>query len=208
MTSQPSLRLSNPTTYHIMAQQSTHPLVDSDQMHYNQPSVYSRDSPLSDTVDHHDSFHANVFSQTMDYDDDMDYSRLYDRHSISSTTQPSMDVFPLDIHRRSSAATDTTLQSVQGANDPSSFNNHMFMIEPSQNLAMSAPANMGFEYDYNLHSVHPSAIPMMNSTSVVPSTYMTRSYEDDYALQMNLQIDIEKRKKRRETHNAGNSISV
>lgn len=108
----------------------------------------------------------------------------------------------MDIHRRSSTATDTTLQSLQGRNhhsnqhhqhhqqqqqqDASLYGNQPVFIpgsslDSAQSLAMSAPANMGYEYGYPANNV-----PLDNGStgSANNSTNMARSFEDDYTVQM------------------------
>lgn len=116
----------------------------------------------------------------------------------------------MDIHRRSSVATDATAYSLKYPSQPQPQQQEyhpqqqqqqqqpMFIpsssLESNHSLAMSAPANMG--YDYNNNSVYPTAttstgLQMENngSNSSIPgsagnSTSMARSFEEDYTVQM------------------------
>ncbi|KAI9320615.1 helix-loop-helix DNA-binding domain-containing protein [Dichotomocladium elegans] len=71
---------------------------------------------------------------------------------------------------------------------PSSIYGHR-TARPS--FAMSAPAEIGFSDLYNMNSV---ALPQQFDA--------TGSLQDDYAVQMNLQAIMEKKRRRRESHNA------
>lgn len=76
--------------------------------------------------------------------------------------------------RRSSTATDATLQSM-GRQDY----NPVFMpgsLDSAHSLAMSAPS--GYEYGY------PPPSGTTGNVTVEPSTSTARSFEDDYTVQM------------------------
>ncbi|KAI9261288.1 hypothetical protein EDC94DRAFT_609741 [Helicostylum pulchrum] len=237
-TSQP-LRLRNPTNYHLMAsgQQPYHPLTDIEAQHISQHQqqqfgIHNR-SPPTDQVEFNDSFSQNIManmsatSPLHEYQDDQDFNNqtIYDHKSSFSSTSNGLNTIPMDIHRRSSTATDTTLQSLQGRNhhpnqqhqhqqqqqqqqqqEASLYGNQPVFIpgsslDSTQSLAMSAPANIGYEYGYPANNV-----PLDNGStgSANNSTNMARSFEDDYTVQMNMQLMMEKRRRRRESHNAGN----
>ncbi|KAI8086966.1 Myc-type, basic helix-loop-helix domain-containing protein [Gilbertella persicaria] len=101
----------------------------------------------------------------------------------------------MDIHRRSSAATDVSLQN----NQPVFVSGSSF--DSTHSLAMSAPANMGYEYTYNPLEIHGNHHG--NTTSNQSGGHgLAKSYEDDYTAQLNMQIMMEKRRRRRESHNA------
>ncbi|CAO3577145.1 unnamed protein product [Absidia cylindrospora] len=81
----------------------------------------------------------------------------------------------------------------------------------SSGFPMSAPANIG--YEFNLNSRSPMHSPTNTAqqahiTMALPShqqqqmTDLPQSAEDDYAMQVNLQAMMEKRRRRRESHNA------
>lgn len=106
----------------------------------------------------------------------------------------------LDAHRRSSVATDATLQSIQGRHPQqhrdSGYNAQQQPVyipgnsfEPAHSLAMSAPANMGYEYDYtgnNPQVVNGVPVETASVHSSVPGSNnnTARSFEDDYTAQM------------------------
>jgi hypothetical protein len=118
----------------------------------------------------------------------------------------------MDIHRRSSVATDATAHSsIQGRlsqqynNNNSSQHQPVFIpgssLDSAHSLAMSAPANMGYDYGYpntntsnNNNNVTAAGVgggmPMENgSNSSIPgsasnSNSLARSFEDDYTVQM------------------------
>ncbi|CAO3616291.1 unnamed protein product [Cunninghamella echinulata] len=81
----------------------------------------------------------------------------------------------------------------------------------STNFPMSAPANIGYEFNLNTRqqqqqtngSPNPNHhLPMSMSPSSQQVTDIPPSMEDDYAMQINLQAMMEKRRRRRESHNA------
>jgi hypothetical protein len=92
----------------------------------------------------------------------------------------------MDVHRRSSTATDATLQSIQGRHpQQQEYNQPVFIpgssLDSAHSLAMSAPANINYEYGY---PATVSGLPLENG-SVPGSTGNTaRSFEDDYTVQM------------------------
>ncbi|CAO3608673.1 unnamed protein product [Cunninghamella blakesleeana] len=86
----------------------------------------------------------------------------------------------------------------------------------STNFPMSAPANIGYEFNLNssnhngspttstIHTVSPTNTLSMNlpSHQQQQPTDLSQNIEDDYAMQINLQAMMEKRRRRRESHNA------
>lgn len=244
------LRLRNPTPYHLMATQqqhyntssAPHPLADISSQHtlnQQQQPTYglhnSRDSPASEQIEFNDSFSQNVINSIstplQEYQEDHDFNNsnhMYDnRGSFSSASGHPLNGLSLDAHRRSSVATDATLQSFQGRHPhPQAGQHHdsaynaqqqpMYIpgnsFEPAHSLAMSAPANMGYEYDYAAgnanHAQVVNGVPLDTGSvhNSVPgsnnNTNTARSFEDDYTAQMNMQLMMEKRRRRRESHNA------
>ncbi|KAI9475858.1 MAG: hypothetical protein EXX96DRAFT_484936 [Benjaminiella poitrasii] len=245
--SQQSLRLRNPNTFHLMAtgqhtySQDACSLADAE--HFHQGGSFqlglsnnhsSLDSPNTSEqnkdnhIDFHDSFSqqhlmhpTNISSPNNDYEDY--HHPLYDRTSSFSSTNNMDNIH----HRRSSGATDisSSLQSNTAAS-----NHHQPVFIPGSNnhfdstghsLAMSAPANMGYDYYYEQHQ-HPFSPHQMNQSSNnsnIPATStsptvktdndnssLARSFEDDYTMQMNMQLIMEKRRRRRESHNAGTHL--
>jgi hypothetical protein len=97
----------------------------------------------------------------------------------------------MDIHRRSSTATDISIQ-----NNHYQHHNHQQPVfipgtsldsssAAAHSLAMSAPANMG--YEYTSFSQHAQAIPSIenvSATNTSTSNSLARSFEDDYTVQM------------------------
>ncbi|KAI7886224.1 uncharacterized protein EV154DRAFT_521501 [Mucor mucedo] len=189
-TTQP-LRLRNPTPYHLQQQPTAgHPLTES------RPLGFNHDPPTS-PIDFNNSFSHNLLNQ--DYGDEGDFTPMYNRNSFGSSTQTPMDI------RRSSTATDATLQSM-GRQDY----NPVFMpgsLDSAHSLAMSAPSGYDYGYPSNNPSAHGGgggATGSANNVTLEPSTSGTaRSFEDDYTVQMNMQLMMEKRRRRRESHNAG-----
>ncbi|KAI9344442.1 hypothetical protein BD770DRAFT_414214 [Pilaira anomala] len=220
------LRLRNPTNYHLMAGQqptySLHPLTEIEAQHPMQQQQQqvihnSRDSPSSEPLEFNDSFSRNIMNNTsFEYQgDEHEYTPLYDhRNSFSSTTTPNLG---LEMHRRSSTATTDISTRHQEYHHP---HHHQPVFIPgslhhqdsnhnnNQNLAMSAPANMGYEYGggggggYPTQNHIPNGVSLENG-STGSTNNMARSFEDDYTAQMNMQLMMEKRRRRRESHNAG-----
>ncbi|CEI98771.1 Putative HLH-domain-containing protein [Rhizopus microsporus] len=108
----------------------------------------------------------------------------------------------MDIHRRSSS----NMTDLSHGRQDVVFNNNnhhpVFMpsssLESTHSLAMSAPANVGYDFAFQPTTTTSTGhIPSSSSNNSIP-----RSFEDDYAAQMNMQIMMEKRRRRRESHNA------
>ncbi|KAI8638109.1 hypothetical protein BD408DRAFT_423468 [Parasitella parasitica] len=218
---QQPLRLRHPTPYHLSALHndsssssntnfpSRHPLAEIEMQHHHQ---VMRDPPVSEqqrsSIDFDNSFSQHVLhpmsaASPNDHDDLLEYqqnSGLYDRSSFSSATMgnASMD------HRRSSAATDASLQNGYHNQQPM-FIPGSSLDSTSHALAMSAPANM---YDYSSfhvavgHEQHQTDSLENGASGTSASNSLARSFEDDYQVQMNMQVMVEKRRRRRESHNA------
>ncbi|CAO3636924.1 unnamed protein product [Mucor fragilis] len=220
---QQPLKLNHPTPYHLSAlnngnyANAPHPLADIDMQQQPQhqqlspPYHTATRDPMSDhqqrnSIDFNDSFSQHIMHPMSDHDDHLEYQQnpsLYDRSSFSSA---------IDHHRRSSAATDISLQNAYHNQQPMFIpgGNAASLDSASHSLAMSAPANM---YDYNSFHVaataagaggraqHDSLENGASGTSTSNSV-AARSFEDDYQIQMNMQLMMEKRRRRRESHNA------
>ncbi|CEP08827.1 hypothetical protein [Parasitella parasitica] len=220
---QQPLSLRNPTSYHLSTLNNNnnssnhitpqHPLADIEMQHHHQ---ILRDSPISDqqrnSIDFDDTFSQHVLhpmsaASPSDPDDHMEYqqhSGLYDRSSFGSAT---MGNISMD-HRRSSAATDISLQHGYHNQQPM-FIPGSSLDSTSHSLAMSAPANM---YDYSSfhvaagHQQHQIDSLENGASGTSASNSLARSFEDDYQMQMkpffSMQVMMEKRRRRRESHNA------
>ncbi|KAG1465887.1 hypothetical protein G6F46_001608 [Rhizopus delemar] len=196
-----NLRLRNPTPYHLMATGQlppTHPLSD---VHSNN----NRDSPTSETLDFHEAFIMNSFNQQEYEEDNNSEYPVYGRSESFGSTGPTVSAFPMNIHRKSSSnLTDISHSRQEVIFNHHSSNNHQPIFMPSSSLdsthslAMSAPANMG--YDLGFHPTSTAGTGNIPSSS--SNTSITKSFEDDYAAQMNMQLMMEKRRRRRESHNA------
>ncbi|KAI8368869.1 hypothetical protein EDC96DRAFT_128329 [Choanephora cucurbitarum] len=202
MSQQPEqpLKLKNPTSYHLMqtngsygTSHSPHPLAPN-------PFHFTKDSPSEHTqnqIEFHDSFSQHMMHPissplSSEYEDHTEYQHLYDQ----SSTMPTI---PMDIHRRSSNATDISLQHNGHPTQPPLFVPGS-SFESTHSLAMSAPANMGYEYNYHQH---PLGLETTPNNAGDTSHGLAKSYEDDYTAQLNMQMMMEKRRRRRESHNAG-----
>jgi hypothetical protein len=95
----------------------------------------------------------------------------------------------MDIHRRSSTATDISIQNSHYQNQQPVFIPGTSLDSTSaaaHSLAMSAPANMG--YEYTSFSQHAQTIPSIengiSASHTSASNSLARSFEDDYTVQM------------------------
>lgn len=213
---QQPLRLRNPTPYHLSALNNSnsnyanapppqHPLADIEMQHHQINHSFNttiRDTPASDqqrnSIDFNDSFSQHILhpmstpSTTNDHDDHLEYQQnpnIYDRSSFSSAT---MGNTPMDHHRRSSAATDISLQNAYHNQQPM-FIPGSSLDSTSHSLAMSAPANM---YDYNSfhvasrqqqqqhHQQQQNEALENGASGTSASNSLARSFDDDYQIQM------------------------
>lgn len=96
----------------------------------------------------------------------------------------------MDIHRRSSAATDISIQNSHYQHS----NNQQPVFIPgtsldstsaaAHSLAMSAPADMGYEYaSFSQQQTIPS-IENVSTSNTSASNSLAKSFEDDYTVQM------------------------
>ncbi|KAI8391673.1 uncharacterized protein BYT42DRAFT_203899 [Radiomyces spectabilis] len=181
---------------------TTSPLNDFDDLDY-QSGLASYSKPTSQqpfpTAGRHHSFHSMQ----------MDMQSYQPNNSTSS-----QGAVPIQMHKPHNDYANSNI-FLPGASSGS--------YDPGFGFPMSAPANIGYEFpNYagspptNLNShMHPSmALHHMDhsvSNSGMPTTAaspssMARSFEDDYAMQVNMQIMMEKRRRRRESHNAGKHL--
>ncbi|KAL0089259.1 helix-loop-helix DNA-binding domain-containing protein [Phycomyces blakesleeanus] len=112
----------------------------------------------------------------------------------------------------------TMTQPIQMKQNNQDFNYSMFNPNHADyqtgGFPMSAPATMGYEFGgypgspSSFGAVQPNLglhAPLETTTStgsISANHNGPRSYEEDYAVQMNMQIMMEKRRRRRESHNA------
>ncbi|KAF7722399.1 hypothetical protein EC973_003175 [Apophysomyces ossiformis] len=220
---QPS-KLRNPTTYHLLAtqQQQQRQLREdgtglaTHDMPIPHPSysfpMQTHDSPGSDQLEFTDTFTHNFMSP-------MSTSPLHDFDDLDYQTglQAYQKHHPQPIFGGKSAAPNTATQPIQMKQHPDYSYSPMFIPGQMDNqqqagqFPMSAPANIGYDFSGYPGSppqtghMHPGMV--RSDASVVdhshsPTGTAPRSYEDDYAMQLNMQIMMEKRRRRRESHNA------
>ncbi|KAI7884896.1 HLH-domain-containing protein [Lichtheimia hyalospora FSU 10163] len=189
MASSSRAKLLNPTQYHLEQQQQqqhntlSHPL-----------SLYDQELPSSSSpfVDQ-DNFSQTFLSPnatTLDELDDVDYqSGMYADSTWLGATSP-----PAPQHHN---------QRVQ----PMPMMNNHHNQYPLASFGGSPPSSSGFTGPMSAPANILSGFPIQPTPSSFTNQQhqhqpeMAKSLEEDYAMQMNLQMVMEKRRRRRESHN-------
>ncbi|KAI9032903.1 helix-loop-helix DNA-binding domain-containing protein [Phycomyces nitens] len=219
--SQQPLKLRNPTQYHLMASQQSqdptmHPLATAAHSAYSLGVRQNRDSPSSDHLDFPETFSQNFMSPMStsplhDFDD-LDYQSGLQSYQKQHTGK----AMPNPRSGQQDNGGITMAQPIQMKQNNQDFNYSMFPNHADYQTGgfpMSAPATMGYEFGYPGSPSSFGAVPpniglhapleATTSTGSISANHNgPRSYEEDYAVQMNMQIMVEKRRRRRESHNA------
>ncbi|KAI8142893.1 hypothetical protein BJV82DRAFT_612643 [Fennellomyces sp. T-0311] len=212
-------KLHNPTQYHIQQQRQSvpHPLS------LYHPHAQDESGMASSPLDHSDEFSQSFMSPMsmtapLDDLDDLDYQTGMNsyRHQQQRPPPQQQQQRPMSISHAQQQQSPSNF-SYATMDDPwfgsppiyselpidmpplssSSMHHHH---HPPGAAAMSAPANI----DYNFGSSPPFVPNPTSSTQQTQDQGSTaKSFEEDYAMQMNLQVIMEKRRRRRESHNAG-----
>ncbi|KAH8556504.1 hypothetical protein BGW37DRAFT_472823 [Umbelopsis sp. PMI_123] len=181
-------RLTHPTKYHLQMQQQR---LARDNGHDLDQQQFVID-PLA--------FQPHMFfppQKTSPHLSDMDYTDLPDNLYADSPTSNSLVQDDLLYDELSTPPMDMKR----------SFNPHypMYIQSPpsDKGFAMSAPANIGGFAGDQYSSIHSTTSSSLKypQTPTIGEEGDVGSYEDDYATQANLQAVMEKRRRRRESHN-------
>ncbi|KAI8391601.1 helix-loop-helix DNA-binding domain-containing protein [Radiomyces spectabilis] len=232
MVDQQPLKLRNPTQYHLLASQQhkQEDFLDMEDPSLDYGDGFQTNflSPMSsNSLQEFDDFEggnkkrAPGFGVSTGNRGDLFTEESPSDYSLTSVDDPWTHNFvgPMDIHRSNNS--NNHHHHVGSGNHSalgSQLKQPMFMPSSSFDSAsffpMSAPANIGFDQHFggssptttmhpglaSLHHRQPTSFDSVTPTSV--AAVGSGSFEDDYAMQMNLQVMMEKRRRRRESHNA------
>ncbi|KAG0164343.1 hypothetical protein DFQ28_009176 [Apophysomyces sp. BC1034] len=207
-------KLRNPTEYHLMAKKAN----VEDQMDYVDGYSHQFLSPVSssplhdfDDLDFRKSRKVQSLrgSDMMAEESPSDYSLASGGEDIFGSPMSSSFVGPVDIHHQHNPHHHRgSTGSIRHSGTGSALQSYM-LLPGEASFPMSAPANIGYDFlngtSFPSGHMHPGLAlqqqQQQQALSVQP-TSNPRSFEEDYAMQMNLQAMMEKRRRRRESHNA------